>query len=160
MITVIVVPHDTGKDIYLHDMEASNEPEAFAELIGQDHLSLAPFQRPDCLAVLRTHSMEMNTRATALTWVHNSLLRARSHFVCGDVAIVGLSEKGDITGAPEELIHLLFHAESFAIKVKIHGDCSVYGNQAVYDSWLNAYAAAATMADRWTQVEEVMVVPA
>jgi hypothetical protein len=98
-----------------------------------------------------------NPRVSALVWVHNLALLGRP--IPGDTFIIGPPESGDDTDVPDDLVRLLTHTGEYVAQVRVAGQSQWADNDQVYDNWLAAYTAVATLARRWPAVEATRVVP-
>lgn len=121
--------------------------------------------RPNCTFVIneegKNESLPVNRRGTLALWVHHSEFMDRDFFV-GDVLILGPADEktGDTTGAPDELIELLFNTERYKYLVQVSSEQGWHGNGMTYENWVEAYNGALGLAKRWVLVERVKVVAA
>ncbi|MBP2322673.1 hypothetical protein JOF56_003058 [Kibdelosporangium banguiense] len=159
MITAIVIPADLTKPLALQEIEAS-DVDSYRSLVG-GHLEVVAFQRPAAYLYINEEGqaldLPLNLRATLLAWVHNSAFRGNDWLV-GDAVLVGAVKHGEDLSVPEEYVTLLLKAQRFRVAVQAYGDEQWYANDAVFDAVFAAYIAAADLAQRWTQVAELMVV--
>lgn len=105
--------------------------------------------------------LEMNRRATLMLWLHNPAFRGQD-VIMGPAVLIGQPDsEGDTTDAPQELDDLIFDTISYRVMVETIGEPDNWvGNQARYDNWVDAYNAALSLAERWTLVNQVKVIPA
>ncbi len=162
MITAIVIPDDLEQPLRQEQISPA-DVDAYRNVVDGP-LQVVTFDRPRaCLYVNEEGKLEMfstvNARATALTWVHNSLLRGHDVIV-GNVLLVGPPDgAGYDTSVPDEYAELLFTARAFKVEVQVHGDEAWYSNEQVFGDVFDAYVAGIELARRWTQVVHVRVVP-
>lgn len=103
--------------------------------------------------------LAFNSRATFLWW-YNVPRARRSAMLVGPALIVGLPNRnGDSTDIPTDIAELLTKPGTWRVEVRVHGDPTWYGNQATYDDYFEALIWAMVILERWTQTEDVRVVP-
>ncbi len=162
-ITAVVIPADRQVPLRKEQLEPA-DADAYRRLVG-GYLQVVNLDRPPASMYVNeegklTEGLSVNRRATALLWVHNSAFRDADYIV-GDAFLVGVPDaEGNDTSVPAELVKLLFETESYGIEVQVHGEESWHGNQKRFTDWFNAYMWVLGLADRWTLVREVRVVPA
>lgn len=124
------------------------------EVLGLDHPTTSMYLNGDG----KDLGLPVNGRATMLLWTHLKEIRFRD-FIVGDVFLTGpVNRAGWDTDVPEELTRL-FDANELHIEVQTHGDLRWYGNERRLPVWTAAYVYALELARRWTQVEDIRVVP-
>lgn len=156
-----MIPVDAQQAIRQVQLDPS-DAHTYREIVGGP-LEIVTFDRPRaCLYVNEDGKLEafavINARATVLAWAHNSALRGRDPIV-GDALLVGPPDKGYDTSVPEELTELLFAARAFKVEIQVHGDEAWYGNEQVHGDVFAAYAAGIDLAQRWSHVVNIRVVP-
>lgn len=159
MITAIVIPVDPEQSLRREQLSPS-DVDAYRAVVGGP-LQLVAFDRPPAALYVneegKVDGLNVNARATVLTWVHNSNLRGHDVIV-GDALLVGPPDPhGDDTSVPDKYLRLLFSPGRFVVEVQVHGDERWYGNDQVFGDVFRAYAAGIDLAQRWTHVVHVRV---
>lgn len=104
--------------------------------------------------------LPFNPRTTFLWWYYVPEARQKAMLV-GSALIVGLPDRnGDSTSIPGGVVDVLTGTGPWRVEVKVHGDPKWYGNQATYSDYFEALVWAMVTLERWTQAEDVRVVPA
>ncbi|MBB4910537.1 DUF3846 domain-containing protein [Actinophytocola algeriensis] len=161
MITAIVIPVELDQPIRQQQLN-QHDLDAYRQLVG-GHLELVHFVRPPAGMYIndegKLDGLPLNHRATALLWAHNSAFRNRDVIV-GPAFVVGPADRrGDDTSAPTDLVELLFSTERYRAQVQTGDSSNWYGNELVFTDWLAAYQYVLDLADRWTLVQEVRIIP-
>lgn len=103
--------------------------------------------------------LPVNPRATYLWWLCVPAAREVS-FLVGDAVIIGMPDaEGNDTDIPGDLLHALTFEGQFRVEVVVRGDPNWYSNIARYPSYWDAAVWAAMLRERWTEVEQIRVVP-
>ena len=161
MITAIVIPAEPDQPIRQQQLN-QHDLDAYRQIVG-GHLELVHFVRPSAGMYIneegKLNGLPFNHRATALLWAHNSAFRGRDVIV-GPAFIVGPADHcGDDTSAPNDLVDLLFNTERYRVQVQTSRTGNWHGNELVFTDWSAAYQYVLDLADRWTLVAEVRVIP-
>lgn len=161
MVTAIVIPVEMELPLRQQELDP-HDVGTYRQIIGGP-IELVLLDRPSASLYFhgegKLEGLPINTRATALLWVHNSALRGQDVIV-GPALILGpVDRRGDDETVPEDLVDLLLHTKRFRFQVKVRGEVAWAGNDVVYGSWLDAYLDGIQLAQRWTQVEDIRVVP-
>jgi hypothetical protein len=159
MITAIVIPVDPTQSLRRKQISPS-DIDAYRAVVGGS-LQIVAFDRPPAALYIneegKIDELNVNARATVLTWVHNSNLRGHDVIV-GDTLLVGPPDpSGHDRSVPEEYLRLLLKPGTFTVEVQVHGDEQWYGNEQVFGDVFAAYAAGIDLAQRWTHVVHVRV---
>jgi hypothetical protein len=159
MITAIVVPVDPAQSLHRRQISPS-DVDAYHAVVGGP-LQLVAFDRPPAALYIneegKLDGLNINARATVLTWVHNSNLRGHDVIV-GDALLVGPPDQsGRDRSVPDEYLRLLLSPGTFTVEVQVHGDERWYGNEQVFGDVFGAYAAGIDLAQHWTHVVHVRV---
>jgi hypothetical protein len=94
-----------------------------------------------------------------LLWAHQPAFRFFD-YVAGDALLTGpVDDRGDDTDVPGEFVNMFFQVSRFRAEVQTRGDPGWYGNELRFDRWTDAYGYAIDLAQRWSQVEDVRVMP-
>jgi uncharacterized protein DUF3846 len=160
-IRVIVLPVDPNQRIRLQQLDPHNLDTQRA-LVGGS-LQILHLERPEAAIYLneagKLNRLRVNHRATTLAWVHNSAFRGRDVIV-GPAYVVGPTNRHGYDGsAPDDLVELLLHTERYRVQVQTNNRPEWNGNELVFTDWLEAYGYGVDLAQRWTVVDEVRVVP-
>jgi hypothetical protein len=161
MITAIVIPVDLREPIGLEQFDP-HDLNAYRRLVV-GNLQVLNLDRPPASLYIneegRQMGMPVNTRATALLWVHHSAFRDQDVLV-GPAFIVGTPDKdGDDTSAPQDLIDLLLHTTHYRLHAQFHGVREWEPSGEVFTDWFSAYVEGIRLTRRWTAIAEVRVVP-
>ncbi|WP_235022682.1 DUF3846 domain-containing protein [Amycolatopsis alkalitolerans] len=156
-----MIPVDRRNPIHLAQID-EHALDAFRRLVDGD-LEVAHLNRPPATLYMNAEGklldMPVNGRATALAWTHNSAFRGRD-VIAGPAFIVGRPDRrGDDTSAPQDLVDLLFHTRRYRVEVQTAHDRQWSSNARTFEDWLDAYVYGVDLAQRWTAVTEVRVVP-
>lgn len=159
MITAIVIPVDPEQSLRREQLSPS-DVDAYRTVVGGP-LQLVAFDRPPAALYVseegKVDGLDINARATVLTWVHNSRLRGYD-IIVGDALLVGPPDtSGHDRSVPEEYLRLLLRPGTFTVEVQVRDDEQWYGNEQVFGDVFAAYAAGIDLAQRWTHVEHVRV---
>ena len=162
MITAIAIPADISQPLRRVEIRPG-ESLVYRYLVG-GNLEVVSLDLPPASLYVneegKLKGLPINHRATSVLWMHSPVFRDKD-IIAGDAFIVGpVDEHGNDLSAPPELQALLLDTSSYCAEVKTYGDERWYTNRLVFDSWELAYAYALDLADRWTLVEEIRVVPA
>jgi hypothetical protein len=162
VITAIAIPADLNRPVERVEIKPI-DVDAYRALVGGNLEVLGLDQPPASLYVNEEGKLDglpLNHRATSVLWMHSSVFRGKD-VVAGDAFIVGpADEHGNDLTVPAELETLLLDTPSYRVEVKTYGSDGWYTNQLVFDRWPVAYGYALDLAERWTLVEKVRVVPA
>lgn len=161
MITAIVIPVDPDQPIRQQQLNKS-DLDAYRQIVG-GNLELVHFAEPPAGMYIndegKLDGLPFNHRATALLWAHNSAYRDRD-IIVGPAFILGSPDhRGDDTSAPDDLANLLFNTERYRLQVQADGSGNWHGNELVFTDWFTAYQEVLDLAQRWTLVQEVRVIP-
>lgn len=159
-INSIVIPANDDEPLRRQQIDAT-DLDAYRDLVngnlealGLDYPAASMYLNGDG----KTLGLPVNGRATMLLWAHLKEIRFRD-FIVGDAFLTGpVNRDGWDTDIPEELTKL-FDAQHLRIEVQTYGDPQWYGNDQHFPIWTAAYAYALELAHRWTQVEDVRIVP-
>lgn len=159
-INSVVIPANDDDPVRRQQIDATDLDE-YRDLVD-GNLEVLSLERPATTMYLNGDGKDLglpvNGRATMLLWAHLKEIRFRD-FIVGDVFLTGrVNQDGWDSDVPEELTKL-FDANELRIEVQTHGDRQWYGNEQRFPVWTAAYAYALELARRWTQVEDVRVVP-
>lgn len=159
-LTAILLP--VGQEPIRQQQIGKSDLADYRELVCGD-LQLIALDRPSaslyCNDAGKLLNLPVNERATALLWAHNRAFRGRD-VINGPAFIVGPADPdGDDLTAPADLVDLLFHTKRYRVQVQVSGDARWAGNNTVFTDWLEAYRHGLDLAQRWTLVEEVRVIP-
>lgn len=159
MITAIVIPVDPEQSLRREQISPS-DVNAYRAVVGGT-LEVVAFDRPPAALYInqegKLDGLNVNARATVLTWIHNSNLRGHDVIV-GDALLVGPPDPtSHDSSVPEEYLRLLLNPGTFSVEVQIHDDEQWYGNEQVFGDVFAAYAAGIDLAQRWTHVVHVRV---
>lgn len=103
--------------------------------------------------------LPFNPRATFLWWFWVLAARHKAMLV-GDAVLVGTSDqRGDETDVPEPLATSLLSPYGHRVEVLTYGDQKWYGNQATFPDYFEAAVWGMTLLERWTQAENVRILP-
>jgi hypothetical protein len=161
VITAIVIPVDLEQPIRQQQLN-KNDLDAYRQIVG-GNLEVVTFVSPPASLYLneegKLEGLPINRRATALWWVHNRASRGRD-YICGPAFLVGPADRhGDDKPAPQYLVELLLSTERYRVQVKTMDSPTWHGNEVVFTDWYSAYVNILDLAERWTLVEEVRVIP-
>jgi len=161
VLTAIVIPVDPAQPIRQQQLD-KNDLDAYRQIVG-GNLEVINFVSPPASLYLneegKLEGLAFNHRATVLLWVHNSAYRDRDVIV-GSAFILGPPDRrGDDTSAPDELLELLLDTQRYRIQVRTEGSSGWHGNELVFTDWFAAYQWVLDLAQRWTLVQEVRVIP-
>lgn len=161
-VRAIVIPVDTAEPLRVEEIDPT-DLNAYRRLVGEGHIEAITLERPAASMYMdeegKLKKLPVNERATAIAWCHQSGLRHRQDPIVGPAFIVGPADREGVDQTvPEDLVLLLMEAKRFRIQVQTEDDPKWYGNQNVYEHWLDAYIEAVQLAFRWTRSEEVRVI--
>jgi hypothetical protein len=161
MITAIVIPDDQSEPIRLEQLD-EHDLDSYQRLVGGS-IEIINLERPASTLYLNDEGkllgLPLNQRATALLWTHNSAFRGQD-VIMGPAFIVGPpDEEGHDEDVPPELVELLLETKRYCVQVQTHDDHRWHGNELVFTDWFEAYAYGGKLAQRWSLVEEVRVIP-
>ncbi|WP_301540648.1 DUF3846 domain-containing protein [Glutamicibacter halophytocola] len=161
MVKGIYIPVDESLPIELREFNGledyMNAVDGLIEAVDID--------RPDATMFVneegKIHGLDVNRRACLLLWVHNSRYRGLGS-IEGNVVLVGQpDDEGNTLSVPEELEALLLRTHVYQYQITtINEPGTWYGNQRVFEDWVEAYKAALYKSQTWALVDEVRVVPA
>jgi hypothetical protein len=107
----------------------------------------------------KTNDLAINHRATMLLWAHQRAFRFFD-YIAGDALLVGpIDEQGDDTDVPDQFVNMCPKPLASVPKVQTRGDPAWHGDDVRFDRWTDAYSYVLQLAQRWTQIEDVCVVP-
>lgn len=160
-INGILVPVDEEKPVELVELEAGDF-RAIQSFVGGTFQCL-DLERPDATLFIsdegKINGSELNRRSTIMLWVHDSRFREQDT-VAGDALILGTPDQdGNTQSVPDVLVNLLFHTAEYRYLVQTNGSDEWNGNGVRCANWLEAYSEALKLAQRWSLVQEVTVVP-
>jgi uncharacterized protein DUF3846 len=162
VITAIVIPVDLDQPVRRQHLHKS-DLDGYRQIVGGNLEAVTLVTPPASLYLNEEGKLDglpFNHRATALLWAHNSAYRDRD-VVVGPAFIVGPPDRrGDDTSAPDGLVDLLFNTERYRIQVQTVGTSGWHCNDVVFTDWFAAYQWVLDLAQRWTLVAEVRVIPA
>ncbi len=123
MITALVIPADEEQPLRLDHLDAA-DLSGFQRLV-EGHIEAVLLSRPDATLYVnedgKNNGLELNERATAIAWLHNSGIRFHDVIV-GDTVIVGSPDPdGNDVSAPPELVAVLRDASSLRVQVRGNG---------------------------------------
>jgi hypothetical protein len=161
VITAIVIPVNPNQPIrqqqlYKHDLDAHRQ------LVG-GNLEVLNLDRPPASLYFNDEGklleFPVNARATVLLWAHNSTFRGHD-VIAGPAFIVGPPDHdADDTTVPDDLVHLLFHTKRYRVQMWTSSEPRWDSDNQVFTDWLKAYRYALQLAEMWSVIEEVRVVP-
>lgn len=160
-ISAIVIPADEQIPLRQDRIVTSNLDD-YQRLVG-GHLEILTFESPPATMYLNSEGknleLPVNRRATMLLWAHDQRFRYLD-YIAGDAFLVGpVDAHGDDTGVSDEFVHRLLEARHFRVEVQTRGDPQWYGNELRFDDWTEAYGYVLELGRRWTQVEDLRIVP-
>jgi hypothetical protein len=160
MPTGILIPVDESEEITVIEV---NDFEDYRRVIG-GYFQVIDLENPEASLYMdeegKIKQQPVNRRATLLLWAHRSVFRSRD-VVCGPSILIGAPDGfGETQDVPDQLLSLLTATSKFKYQVKTINDNEWAGNALTFSDWVEAYNAALGLADRWTLVTEVQVVPA
>jgi hypothetical protein len=80
--------------------------------------------------------------------------------IVGPAYVVGPTNRhGYDSSAPDDLVELLLHTERYRVQVQTNNRPEWNDNELVFTDWLEAYGYGVDLAQRWTVVDEVRVIP-
>lgn len=162
-ITGILIPEDVDEPIKKIEFDR-NDIKTMQGYVG-GNFDVIDLDRPHCSIFFGDeskliHDWHANRRATWILWLHKSEFR-RMDVIAGDTFITGPPDKGGNTkSVPAELLTLLFDTSLFKVEVQTEEDGEWSGNGLEFTQWEEAYQYALRLADRWTAVLHLRVVPA
>jgi len=161
MITAIVIPVDLVEPLRLEQLDV-HDYNTYRRLVD-GYFTIVGLNRPRASLYVNEDGqllqMRENARATALLWVHRSEFRGHPAIV-GQAFIVGPPDDEDnATSVPQDLIDLLFTTTRYRVQVQTQGNSKWYGNEQVFTDWFTAYHYGVLLAQRWTLIKDVRVVP-
>jgi hypothetical protein len=163
-ITAIVIPVDLNEPLRLEQIDPA-DLNAYRRLVGEANIEVVSLEQPDASMYMdeegKLKELEVNQRATAVAWTHQSGLRNRRDPIVGPAFIVGAVDKrGNDKTAPFQLIRLLTETGSFQVELQIEGDPTWHRDGTVFDVIWDAYIYAVQMAMEPGVCEEVRVIEA
>jgi Domain of unknown function (DUF3846) len=161
VITAIVIPADPAEPIRREQLN-KHDVDAYRAIVGGP-LQVLNLDRPPASIYLndegKLDGLPVNDRATALLWVHNAAFRGRD-VICGTAFVVGVPDQhGDDTRVHEDLVELLFRTRRFCVQMWTRGGRQWSSDTPVLTDWLQAYRYAIQLAQSFSIIEEVRVVP-
>jgi hypothetical protein len=160
-INTIIIPADNELAMRLDEIGASHLPDYQAvtggliERVGLDNPPSSLYFNEEGKLL----ELPLNRRATLLLWMHNPAFRYQD-LIVGDALLVGPADReGYDTNVPDALAATLFETKRFRTEVQVHGEGGWHGNDLRFDNWVNAYSYVLDLERRWTQVQDVRVVP-
>ncbi len=160
-INTIVIPADERTLLHQDRIVASNLDDYQRLVAG--HLEILTFESPPATLYLNSEGknleLPVNRRATMLLWAHDKRFRYLD-YIAGDAFLVGqVDPHGEDTSVAEEFVHLLLEAQRFRVEVQTRGDPQWYSNEVRFGTWTDAYGYVLELGRRWTQVEDLRIVP-
>lgn len=161
MVKALFIPVDEDLPLEIREFASLKD---YQEAVG-GNIEVLDIDRPAATIFINEEGknlhLDTNRRATMLLWLHLSRFRGMD-VLAGDVVVAGQpDEEGDTQDVPQELLDLLFNTTNYKVEVTTISEPNTWsGNQARYDSWLKAYMAGLSLAERWAMVDNVRVVAA
>jgi hypothetical protein len=161
VITAIVIPVDPAQPIRQQHLE-KRDVDAYRAIVG-GNLQILNLERPPATMYLneegKYEGLRVNDRATALLSVHNSAFRGRD-VIAGTAFLVGVPDQhGDDTSVPDDFVELLFNTPRYRVQMWTSAARQWGTDSLVFINWWEAYRYAVQLADSWSVIEEVRVVP-
>jgi hypothetical protein len=160
MLSAIVIPADEQLPLRLEEFD-TDDLDARQRLVGGSY-EILRLQRPAANLYVNEDGKLLhlpgNERATLLLWMHNRAFH-QWDVIVGDAFILGdPDEDGNATSAPQELIDLVLHTSRYRVLAQNQGEDVFYGTLRTFRSWEEAYRYGLGLVQRWSQIEDVMVV--
>lgn len=159
----IVVPHDEEQQLQLVEIEQGNYRDIQSHVGGT--FDVIDIQRPTLTSVFihdegKIIGLPLNRRATMLLWASDAKWRGYD-IIVGDALILGPpDEEGETTAVPGEVEDLLLHTDEYKMEVQTTGNGDSWdGNQLRFTDPFTALNHVLALAERWTAVEQVRIVP-
>lgn len=160
----IVVPHDEEQPLSINEFE-QGDYQAIQSVVGGT-FGVIDILRPAPSSIFihdegKIIGLPLNRRATMLLWASDSQWRGYD-IVVGDAFVLGQpDEEGDTMAVPAEVEDLLLHTDEYKIEVQGFGDGGSWsGNALRFKDPFEALNWVLGLADRWTAVDQVRIVPA
>lgn len=161
VIAAIVIPVDPAEPIRQQHLN-EHDVDAFRAIVDGP-LQIVNLERPPASMYLneegKYNRLPVNRRATTLLSVHNAAFRGRD-VICGTAFVVGVpDEHGDDTSVPDDLMDLLFNTPRYRVQMWTSAARQWGSDSLIFINWWEAYRYAVQLADSWSVIEEVRVVP-
>ncbi|HEV2403431.1 MAG TPA: DUF3846 domain-containing protein [Candidatus Saccharimonadales bacterium] len=160
-ITTIVVPADEEQPLQRKEIGAASLDDR-QQIVGGYIEAIRLRQPPSSLYVNeegKLQELPLNRRASMLLWVHHRGYRYED-YVAGDAFLTGpIDREGSVTNVPDQFVATLFNAKRFRAEVQTKGDRGWHGNDITFATWEEAYSHVLHLGARWTQVEDIRVIP-
>lgn len=161
VITAIVIPVDPAQPIRQQHLQ-KRDVDAYRAIVG-GNLQIVNLERPPATMYLneegKYNGLRVNDRATTLLSVHNAAFRGRD-VIAGTAFLVGVPDQpGDDTSVPDDLVDLLFNTPRYRVQMWTSAARQWGSDSLVFINWWEAYRYAVQLAESWSVIEEVRVVP-
>jgi hypothetical protein len=163
-VVAIVIPVDLTEPLRLEQIDPT-DLNAYRRLVGEANIEVVNLEQPDASMYMdeegKLKELEVNQRATAVAWTHQSALRNRRDPIVGPAFIVGaVDRRGNDKTTPPELIRLLTEPGSFQVELQMDEDPTWHKDGLRFDQVWDAYIYAVQMAMEPYVADEVRVVVA
>lgn len=164
-VVVAVIPQDPQERVQIRRISSSPlEAVRTQQSLVRGTVARVGLQQPRASLLIheesKTPGLEINARANVLARAHQDQPGAPENIIGPAVLCGPLNGRASETSLPEHYLTLLRHEGAFRAQVRTHQDPEVWsGNDVRFDSWHWAYVWVLALAERWTEVKDVRVVP-
>jgi hypothetical protein len=160
-ITTVILPANEHEPLRQADLGVADVQDyqriidGYIEAVSLD----APSSTLYCNEEGKPASLPFNRRATMLLWAHQPALRFFD-YIAGDALLVGpMDDQGDDTDVPDAFMDMFFRAKRLRVEVQTRSEPRWQANELRFAHWTDVYGYVLQLAQRWTQIEDMRVMP-